>query len=332
MRDPFKTLGLPRTADSDAVKRAYRQLVKKYHPDTAGGDAAALARFQEIADAYRLALAECRSRAAEETRIEPGPAEAARAYAGTDGPGTGASGEAKKGNTGKGSKETGPRGGVRDGAAGHADGPAGAHAGETGRRGSRSDFIETLKRAGTKPFRRRGDDIACTLTLPFLDAARGGPQRVRLPTGRMVDVRIPPGIEDGKQIRLRGLGEKGVAGGENGDVLITVEIEPHPYFSRDGDDIRLVLPVSIAEAVEGAKVQVPTIDGKVWMTVPAGSNTGTVLRLQGRGLARPDGGRGHQYVELVVVLPDSRDPDLAAFVRAWPAARSHDPRAAFGFD
>lgn len=333
MRDPFRVLGLSRDAGAADVKRAYRQLVKKYHPDATGGDAAARARFQEISDAYRAALSACAPEPADD-RIEPGPAEAARAYE-RDGeagarprrtppppprPGAGPSQAAGTGaGTGAG---TAAKPAARDGAKADAGG-------ESRARGA-GDFLDTLKRAGIKPFRRRGDDIACTLTLPFLDAARGGSHRVTLPTGRTLDIGIPAGIEDGRQIRLRGQGEKGAAGGSAGDALITVEIEPHPYFSRDGDDIRLVLPVSIAEAIEGAKIQVPTVSGRVWMTVPAGSNTGTVLRLQGRGLAGADGSRGHQYVELVVVLPEGRDQDLAAFVRDWPAARSHDPRAAFG--
>ena len=153
-----------------------------------------------------------------------------------------------------------------------------------------------------------------------------------LPNDRTVDVSLPPGIEDGKQVRLRGLGMEGSAGGSAGDALITVDIEPHPYFSREGYDIRLALPISIAEAVDGAKVQVPTVSGRVWVTIPAGSNSGTVLRLAGKGLANPDGVHGHQLIELIVMLPDTPDADLADFVRRWPGAKSHDPRAAFGLN
>ena len=344
MRDPYRILGLSKGASADEVKRAYRQLVKKYHPDTAisagisagARSADAKARFQAIADAYKAALADCAARAGQ-ARIDPAPAEAARAYAREADHGPDRTQHAHRPAAGKAradrsqtpradaTRETAPD----DTAADTAGDTTGDTTGDRPR-GPR-DFMETLRRAGIKPFRRRGDDIACTLTLPFLDAARGGPHRVTLPTGRTLDIAIPPGIEQGRQIRLRGQGEKGAAGGAAGDALVTIEIEPHAWFSRDGHDIRLALPVSIAEAVEGAKIQVPTVAGKVWMTVPPGSNTGTVLRLQGRGLEKPGGGRGHQYVELLVVLPDSRDPELAAFVRGWPAARSHDPRVAFGF-
>ncbi len=322
MRDPHKVLGVSKSASADEIKRAYRRLAKQYHPDTAGADAKARARFQEISDAYRAlstrdgfermeASAAEANRAYTQPRPEPEPEPEVKAKPRPD--------PAPKASA---PKETAPKDAGKPRAPEPRD--------DTGREHRTSDFFETLKRAGTKPFRRRGDDLACTLRLPFLDAARGGTHRVTLPTGRTLDVRLPAGVDDGRQIRLRGQGGAGVAGGEAGDALVTIEIEPHPYFSRDGDDIRLALPVSIAEAVEGGRVQVPTVDGKVWMTIPPKSNSGSVLRLAGRGLKGTDGTRGHQYVELVVVLPDADDAELQTFVRNWSGKTRHDPRGAFG--
>ncbi len=299
MRDPHLVLGVAKSADQATIKQAYRRLAKQFHPDMSGGNARAHSRFQEITEAYRA----LRALEASEERIAASAAEATRAYE-QPLPDSAESADPSE------AKPTKPETKQNTGRAG--------------------DFFETLKKAGIKPFRRRGDDLACSLHLKFLDAARGGTHRVTLPTDRTVDVTLPPGIDDGKQVRLRGLGAPGSAGGSAGDALVTVEIEPHPYFSRDGKDIRLALPISIAEAVEGAKVQVPTLNGRVWVTIPAGSNSGTVLRLSGKGIASADGAAGHQFIELIIVLPEGRDADLAAFVRQWPGAKSHDPRAAFG--
>ncbi|WP_422362707.1 DnaJ C-terminal domain-containing protein [Pyruvatibacter mobilis] len=331
MRDPHQVLGVAKGADAETVKRAYRRLAKQYHPDTAGGDRRAQSRFQEITEAYRA----LRALADAEERITASAAEATRAYeqpradaeddaepssGDTSRPGrqprTKASGTARK-------EQPARRSSVR------ADADRPSDEKDTDDKSGRG-FFENIRRAGFKPFERRGDDIACTLPLPFLDAAKGGTHRVTLPTGRTVDVTLPAGIEDGKQVRLRGLGAAGSAGGSAGDALVTVDIEPHPYFSREGHDIHLALPISIAEAIEGAKVQVPTVTGRVWVTIPAGSNSGTVLRLTGKGLKKPDETHGNQLIELIVMLPDTPDADLQAFVRRWAGAKSHDPRAAFG--
>ena len=318
MRDPHQVLGVAKNADAETIKRAYRRLAKQYHPDTAGRDARSHSRFQEITDAYRA----IRALEASEERIVASAAEATRAY---EQPRADAEEDTTEGakpsaQNRSGSKENNETKETRSNAGSRKPG------------GRASEFFETLRQAGIKPFRRQGDDLACSLHLPFLDAAKGGNHRVTLPNDRTVDVTLPPGIEDGQQIRLRGLGLEGSSGGSAGDALVTVDIEPHPYFSRDGYDIRLALPISIAEAVEGAKVQVPTVSGRVWVTIPAGSNSGTVLRLAGKGLQAPDGGHGHQLVELIVMLPDAPDADLADFVRRWPSAKSHDPRAAFGLN
>lgn len=323
MRDPHQVLGVAKGADADTVKRAYRRLAKQYHPDTAGNDTRTHSRFQEITDAYRA----IRALEASEERIVASAAEATRAY--EQPRPEPESGEAEAGTS---QSKSDASSGSHQQASGQQEADEPQPGDDKKTPGRAAEFFENLRQAGIKPFKRRGDDLACSLHLPFLDAATGGNHRVTLPNDRTVDVSLPPGIEDGKQVRLRGLGMEGSAGGSAGDALITVDIEPHPYFSREGYDIRLALPISIAEAVDGAKVQVPTVSGRVWVTIPAGSNSGTVLRLAGKGLANPDGVHGHQLIELIVMLPDTPDADLADFVRRWPGAKSHDPRAAFGLN
>ena len=148
-----------------------------------------------------------------------------------------------------------------------------------------------------------------------------------MPDGSTVDVAVPPGTRDGQVLRLRGKGGPGIGGGPAGDLLVEVEVGPHRHFSREGDDIHLELPVSLTEAVLGGRVEAPTPAGPVAVTVPKGSNTGTVLRLRGRGVPRPDGSRGDAYATLRVVLPDRPDPELEAFAARWEGGKAHDPRA-----
>jgi len=161
--------------------------------------------------------------------------------------------------------------------------------------------------------------------LSFIEAVNGATQRVTLPDGRTLDVTVPPGASDGQVLRLRGKGGPGFGGGPAGDAYVELEVRPHHQFRREGDDIRLALPISLAEAVLGGKVEVPTPTGPVTMTVPKGANTGKVLRLRGKGVPRPDGSRGDLYVELQVMLPQN-DPELEAFVRNWSAGRAYNPR------
>ena len=164
------------------------------------------------------------------------------------------------------------------------------------------------------------------LTLDFLDAINGGKQQLTLPDGSSLDVAIPPGIRDGQVLRLRGKGRPGLSGGPAGDALIEIEVRPHPLFQRIGDDIRVELPVPLADAVLGGRISVPTPDGPVTMKVPKWSNTGSVLRLKGKGVPRRDGTRGDEYVALKIVLPEKRDPELERLIARWQsgtAAPSH---------
>lgn len=305
MRNPYDTLGVSQTASADEIRKAYRALAKKHHPDLNQGRADAELRFKEITAAYDL-LSDPVKRA----RFDRGEIDA-------DG------------------QERPQHHNVHRDFAGSTAG-AGAFAADDlehifadlfgGRGFAGSGF------AGRGGVRRKGGNLSLTLPLDFVEAVKGGKRRVTLPDGRTLDVDLPAGLEDGGTIRLKGQGLPGSAGGPPGDALITVRVRPHPWFRRDGDDIRLDLPVTLAEAVLGGKVRVPTIDGPVALTVPKGANNGTVLRLKGKGVPDLQGGphggrRGDQYVTLRIALPETPDPALEAFVKGWSPA-GYEPRRA----
>jgi DnaJ-class molecular chaperone len=175
--------------------------------------------------------------------------------------------------------------------------------------------------------RARGGDLRGRLALDFLEAVNGTTKRLTLPDGSTLDVTVPPGTRDGQVLRLRGKGGAGIGGGPAGDLLVEVEVGPHRRFTRKGDDIHFELPVSLPEAVLGGRIEAPTPAGPVAVAVPRGSNTGTVLRLKGRGVPRPDGSRGDAYATLRIVLPERPDAELEAFAARWTAGKAHDPRA-----
>jgi len=185
-------------------------------------------------------------------------------------------------------------------------------------------------RAGTRGgprMRMRGGDLRGRLALDFLEAVNGTTKRLTLPDGSTLDVTVPPGTRDGQVLRLRGKGGAGIGGGPAGDLLVEVEVGPHRRFTRKGDNIHFELPVSLPEAVLGGRIEAPTPAGPVAVAVPRGSNTGTVLRLKGRGVPRPDGSRGDAYATLRIVLPERPDAELEAFAARWTAGKAHDPRA-----
>lgn len=192
-----------------------------------------------------------------------------------------------------------------------------------------TELFQGIRTAGKRVFRARGEDRIYRLNVSFIEAANGATKRVRLAGDRMLDVAVPAGIESGKQIRLKGQGGEGHGGAEAGDALVTVEVEPHPYFERRGQDIHLALPVTLAEAVLGAKVEVPTVSGTVSLAIPAGSNSGTRLRLRGKGVGAESGAKGDQYVTLSLVLPDAPDEDLKDFAANWAQGLKHNPRKGF---
>ena len=175
-------------------------------------------------------------------------------------------------------------------------------------------------------FRMRGQDLHGRLPLDFLEAVNGATRRLTLPDGSTVDVTVPPGTRDGQVLRLRGKGGPGLGEGPPGDLLVAVEVGEHRHYTRKGDDIHFDLPVTLTEAVLGGRVEAPTPAGPVAITIPRGANTGTVLRLKGRGVPRPDGARGDAYATLRVVLPDRPDPELEGFVARWEAGKAYNPR------
>ncbi len=187
-------------------------------------------------------------------------------------------------------------------------------------------FAELLRRGQRARANRRGQDLHYTLPIDFVDTINGADKRLTLPDGSSLDVKIPPGLVDGQVIRLKGKGAPSTGKGGHGDALIEVEVLPDRRFTRDGDDISIELPVSLTEAVLGGEIRVPTPTGDVQMAVPKGSNTGTTLRLRGKGAPRRGGGQGDQFVKLKVVLPKSPDPELEAFVSSWEKGKEFNPR------
>lgn len=302
MRDPYDILGVAKGASEAEIKKAFRNLAKKYHPDTHAGDDKAAKRFQEISGAYDI-LGDKEKRA----KFDRGEIDAGGNARGFD------------------PRAHGFQGGFHGGPAG--DGAREFHF-EHGGAGFRpEDIFADLfggMGGGRRAQPRKGEDYALTLTVGFEEAARGSTRRIALPDGREIDVKIPAGLKDGQQIRLRGQGGAGGSGGPSGDVLANVSVAAHPFYTRDGNHLRMDLPITLKEAVLGGSVTVPTLSGPVALKVPAGSNTGAVLRLKGKGI-EAGGPAGDLYVRLVIALPDKPDAALHKFVESWHA--DYDPRA-----
>jgi DnaJ-class molecular chaperone len=296
MRDPYEVLGVRREASADDLKKAYRQLAKKLHPDLNPGNAKAAAQFKEVSAAYDL-LSDADKRA----RFDRGEIDASGAEMRT-----------------------------RSSYRAYAEGAGGAkYAGGFDPGDIFEDLFGRGRGGGGARMKTRGADVAYDMTVDFLDAARGAKKRLTLPDGRTLDVTVPAGASDGQQLRLKGQGTTGFGGGPAGDAYIEIHVAPHALFNRKDADIHIELPVTLKEAVLGGKITVPTIDGAVSMTVPKSANTGTTLRLKGKGVPATKGGaRGDQYVRLVVVLPDSADPALEKFVEGW--GRDYDVRGKLG--
>ena len=176
----------------------------------------------------------------------------------------------------------------------------------------------------------KGQDRRFSMEVDFLDAVNGTKTQVKLPNGPSLDVQIPPGTADGQTLRLRGKGDPGLNGAPAGDAMIDIKVRPHKFYVRDGDDIRFDMPISLREAVLGGKVRVPTPSGAVAITLAPNSNTGKVMRLKGKGVPKRGGEHGDAYVTLKIVLPETPDAELTAFVKDWAAGEKHEPRASMG--
>jgi DnaJ-class molecular chaperone len=301
--DPYAALGLGRTANADEIRRAYRKLAKELHPDVRPGDKAAEERFKRATAAFNML-----SDPAVKTRFDRGEIDA-------DGNERAAFGSRA---------HTHARHSARAGAGA---GPGGGGAGPGGAEFDLGDIFSDLfgSGAGARGYSRmRGRDVRFSLDIDFLDSVNGAKRRVSLSEGRTLDVNIPPGVESGQVLRLKGQGGPGVQGGPAGDALVELTVRPHAFFRRDGQDIHMDLNVSLTEVVEGARVQAPTPSGAVSLSIPAGSNSGKLLRLKGKGV----GGAGDQIVRLVVMLPEPADEDLRKFVKKWPKRDYVPPRPA----
>jgi DnaJ-class molecular chaperone len=301
--DPYSVLGVAKTASGADITKAYRKLAKKLHPDLNPGDKAAEEKFKQITAAYDIVGDEEKRGRYDRGEIDAGGQERPqqryyREYAGGD---EGARYRSTAGYEDIGAFSDlfgdlfGERGGARGGGAG-------------GRR-----------------FSMRGHDAQYRLDVDFLDAVNGTKTRITLPDGGTLDVTIPPGVTDGQVLRLKGKGSPGMGEGGAGDALIGITVRPHAVFKREGDDILVEVPITLDEAVLGGKVEVPTVTGRVFATVPPGSNTGQTLRLKGRGVKR-GAAAGDQLVRLSVVMPERVDDDLKAFAEKWRESHRYDPR------
>jgi DnaJ-class molecular chaperone len=315
--DLYQRLGVQRGASEAEIKKAYRSLAKQLHPDRNKDKPDAAKRFADVTHAYDLLSDKDKRARYDRGEIDEDGNPKMPFGAGFGGYSAGAGG---------------PSGGA---------GPAGFEGFNFGGADGAdlSDLFEGLFGAATRGrgpsgfsgFRQRarapqkGADVAYRLKIPFVDAVALKPQRITLADGKTIDVKLPKGLEDGTKIRLAGKGEEGPAG--RGDAIVTIEIAPHRFFTRVGNDIRLDLPVTLKEAVLGAKVKVPTPEGAVMLTIPKGTTSGKVLRLKERGFTRKDGKRGDQLVSIEIDVPAS-DPELQKFAERW--AGGGNPRESLG--
>lgn len=307
MRDPYTVLGVTKSADAAEVKKAFRKLAKKYHPDQSK-DPKAKERFSEVNGAYEILGDEQKRASFDRGEID---AEGKPRYQGFEGFGQGAA-QGFDFNDFAGASPFG-RGARSSAGVDPTD--------------FFSDLLNNAARGGRRAAPARGEDVTAAVNITLEEAVAGTAARVTLPTGRTLEVKVPAGIEDGKAIRLKGQGHPGQSGGANGDAIVTVQIDPHRLFQIDGRDLRIDLPVSLYEAVLGGKIAVPTLDGVVEISLPPGANRGRTLRLRGKGLPSPRGA-GDMLVTPRITLPEGGDPDLEDLMRRWQSDKPYDPRAA----
>jgi DnaJ-class molecular chaperone len=330
MRDPYEVLGVDRKASAGDIKGAFRRLAKKLHPDANKNDPKAASRFAEINAAYEILGEEDKRKAFDRGEID---AEGKPRFRGFEGFAGGAGPRSAGGFGPETEFETfsfGPEGFMRSARRGR------SAAGGAGVGGFEDILREAFGGMGGAGARRGGGgaafeaedsgsgaDVAAALTVTLPEAAHGVTKRVRLPSGKDVEVKIPAGIAGGQQVRLRGQGMAGPAGA--GDLLITVSIAPHPVFILEGADIRLELPITLYEAVLGAKVRVPTLDKPVEITIPPGTSSGRTFRLKGKGFPAKSG-RGDLLATVRIMLPDQGDAQLDELMKKWRNEKAYDPR------
>ncbi len=299
-KDPYKILGVTKSTSKDDIRKAYRKLAKKYHPDIRPGDEAAETKFKEASTAFALL-----NNDEERARYDRGEIDAEGNRAGGQGfPGQG---------QGQGFPGGFAPGGFDD----------------------ISDILSDLfgnqpRGRGRQGFAFRGDDVRYTLEVEFLEAVNGASKQVRMSDGKQLKIAIPLGTKDADLLRLRGQGKAGVGGAPNGDAIVEIKVKPHQHFKREGSTIRLDLPITLQEAVLGGKVSVPTPAGAVTLTLPPNTSSGKVLRLKAKGVPSQRGKSGDMMVRLLIVLPDEVDPELKKCLAAWMPKANYNPRKSLG--
>ncbi len=322
MADPYATLGVSRDASEKDIKSAYRKLAKELHPDRNKDKPDASERFSDVTKAYDLLSDKDKRAQFDRGEIDADGNPAMPFGMGGGGNPFGGGGGFRSQRGGAGPQGFDPRdfqnmagaegidlGDIFDGLFG------GARGGTAGGFGGRSGGFD--RRPSPPP--RKGADINYRLRVPFADAAALKEQRITLADGKTIDLKLPAGTEDGTQMRLKGKGEAGPGG--HGDGIVTIALEPHKFFRKDGHDVRMDLPVTLSEAIAGAKVRCPTVDGAVMLTIKPGTSGGTVMRLKGKGFSKKGGGRGDQLVTLEIDLPEDI-AELAGKLEGWEDTRN----------
>ncbi len=288
--DPYMVLGVSRSASEEEIRKRYRQLVKELHPDV-NPSRTAEERFKKVTAAFDVIGDEAKRRAYDRGEID-------------------ASGEARRsqGRAGAGARWSGGFAGF------DSDDPF-------------SDIFSGFRgAAGARPRAMRGQDARYTIDLDFIEAATGVTKRVTMPGGETLDLSVPSGVVEGQVLRLKGKGHPGSNGGPQGDALVEMRVRPHPVFKRAGDDVTCEVPVTLDEAVLGGRIEVPTLSGRVQLTIPAGTSSGRVFRLKGKGIVNATSkATGDQLVSVRIVLPETIDEELKAFLSQWRERNGYDP-------
>src|SRR6516225_6376563 len=309
MRDPYDVLGVPKTASAADIKSAFRKLAKKYHPDQSK-EPRAKERFAEVGSAYEILGDDKKRKAFDRGEIDAEGKPRAPQFEGF----------------GFGRQQGSTRGDFRNFGFDFGSGGFSAESGSID-----PDILSELFGAGrTRPRSQtvRGEDMGVTVAAPLPTIAHGGSIRVALPTGKTLDVAVPAGIEEGKSVRLRGQGHPGHRGASPGDVIVTIRYAPHPLFKVEGRDLKLDLPITLYEAILGARVRAPTLGGEVEVSLAPGANGGRVLRLRGKGLpGGPEQAAGDLLATLRIVLPNEPDADLTALMRKMRDRKPYQPRS-----
>jgi len=323
MRDPYEVLGVPRGASAAAIKSAYRKLAKKHHPDANKNDPKSQAVFSELNSANEIIGDEAKRKQFDRGEIDADGKPRFQGFPGGD----------PRGRTG------GPGGGFESYTFRTGGGPGGSAGGGAGFEEILNSMFGGAARGGrpggggrTFEFETGGIgldlDLNVAMTVSLEESVKGGEKRVRLPTGKELNVKIPAGVTAGQQIRLKGQGET-APGHPPGDLLITVSIAPHPFFKVEGSDLRIDLPITLYEAVLGGKVRVPTLGSAVELSIPKNTSSGRTFRLKGKGLPKA-GGAGDLFVITRIILPDGNDAELEALMEKWRDGHRYNPRSDFG--